>query len=204
MLWDLKNNYESFGIFRGHSKYIRAIKLWKNKLISSSKDGTIKIWNIDKCSCLMTLTNTISDSDYEYWTVIDMKIINDKLIFVDIFNSSITILDLKSDKIIDTFYKNKAIINDMVIYKDKLITASLDSYQIKIWKKYEGKYICEQTIQHNKPIKTIKIHEDKIFAIDCMPISHNPPCSINLWDFNSGKFIKKLSEYGDIKKIKFF
>ena len=75
-------DFEITKSFRGHTKPVRSLKLFKkrNQLISSAEDHTLRFWNLDSAVCLKTLrmceahVMEIFEGDFLVSGHVDMKL----------------------------------------------------------------------------------------------------------------------------------
>ena len=184
-LWGINEDYTFILALLGHNDTINSLIMEKDNLISASDDKTIKVWDINLCTCIFTLNshngkiksinikNKILISISEEFV---MKLWDCEKEFKCIKTSQ---LDCKNSFSIISNIKNKIIIGT----KDK---------SIKIWD-MNDKFKCINTLKENTHNSTtlIQLKDDKI-------VSGAVDNSIKIWDPNdNNKCIKTLIEHTD-------
>jgi WD40 repeat protein len=113
---------------KGHSDTVHAVCYMKNsnRIITGSRDKTIKIWNIENGDCLTTLmghSNMISS----------LILISDTKLASAGWDNLIKIWDLNTNKCIRTYKGHDKWVECLCLFKNlQLISGSFDN-TIKIW-----------------------------------------------------------------------
>ena len=166
-IWDMQEGLENIKLIKtleGHDDYIDHMVIYKDKLFTGSRDKTIRIWNLNlilkeggtKPIGILTDHNNF---------IIKMLVYKDKLISssrdktIKIWNLEPELQreDIKCIRTLDC-----GAINDMLIYKDKLITCSY--YSIEIWD-LEG-----EELKHNMLVQNESWVTDMILYKDTLII----------------------------------
>ncbi|NEO29390.1 MAG: protein kinase [Symploca sp. SIO3C6] len=167
----------------GHDGYVNYLNISPDgkRLISSSADKTIKIWDLFTDKPVRTLIRHSKHIDY-------FAISSDLTKIATVGgDNTIKIWDLNTGQEINTLTSHSSFVNAVAISYDSqiLVSASADK-TIKIWDLATG-----------REIKTLKGHSG---AVNHLIISHDQQLlasasadkTIKIWDLNTGKDIKTL------------
>ena len=170
--------------YNQHQKCIRSIQIIEesSKLISSSQDGTIKIWDLETGECLKTL------EDHADW-VTSILIHNSKLITCS-SDKTIKIWNLDNYQCIETL-NNYSSVSCLLSLSNDFLASGLGDCSINIWN------LTEKNI-----LKTIKAHTMWIsFLTKTHDFTKLISCSddktIKIWSLESFKLLKELNGHSD-------
>jgi WD40 repeat protein len=183
-LTNVQHNMKA-GIYRlqtleGHQGSVSSILVDGGKLISTSADRTIKIWDLSSGKVLQTLEG-------HQGSVSSILVDRDKLISTSA-DRTIKIWDLSSGKVLQTLEGHQGSVHSILVDGGKLISASYDG-SIKIWDLSSGKVL--QTLEsHQHWFSSILVDGDKL-------ISASADDTIKIWDLSSGKVLQTLDDHRD-------
>lgn len=178
----------SISYLKGHNSPICSLALHNNNtLISGSKNGIIKIWNLKKKKNVHTL-----QAKNSAFPIRSLDICTKKDIVISSHDSFIKLWNIETGKLIYTQNLHKKKINAIKYdpQRNILITASSDE-TIKIidFNTYEN----IKTLNSNQPISCFSINIQKnIIAAGCKT-------KLNVWDLNKEGILNTISGFGKIK-----
>ena len=200
-------------IKNAHNYYINNFRHYFDKsnkrdlvLSISSFDNNIKLWNINNIDCLLNIENAYKNGDIYsacfLFTNKQLYIVScndyypDKPGPIQIFDlEGKMTTEIKNSKersfFIDTYYDNK-VDKDYILVGNKNYVKSYDYLQNKLYHKYSD----ESYIYHNSII-IYKENNDNIIKL----IESSNDGNIRIWDFHSGKIIKKIEVFSDRKIV---
>ena len=157
------------GILPGHKRGIRCIAVRDNKLFSSSKDNTIKVWDLNSGKELFSL-------DLEDW--INYFAVQGDNLFVA-KGSSIEIWDLNQRKKVSVLKGHKNWVSCLLVDNDRLYSGDGDN-QIISWDWNQRKELHPFTGHlANRELKCLAFHQGNL-------ISGSTDNTIKIWDVKSG------------------
>lgn len=193
-VWDF-NTLKNLRSLKGHQGEITSIKATlDSRIITSCKDGSIKIWNLHTGILIKTL-ETLEKAAVSCLeiTTDDSKIISGNE------NQTIVIWDAETGKelyISDNFSKP---IKIMALEENsKIITDGLPDFNLKVSEinKIKTKKILKG---FTKPINTVALSPDQLLLA-----TGDQDCLIKIWDLQKYKFITELRGHASsIKKLVF-
>ena len=163
---------------KAHKTPVLYLKIDDNntKLVSSSSDGSVKIWDLKTYKLLFKLQK-------HQWDVAAIAI-NDGKVYTGSDDYSIKIWDLNSGKFIKNLKSaHSGTINALVVYKDMLISAS-DDKKISI-RDIKTHKLIKTLNGHKRGVTVLKINHDKL-------ISGSKDRTLIIWDLNSYTKEKQL------------
>ncbi len=176
-LWDFKS-YAKIKTFKGHLNGITSVVFHPSEkyLISSSQDGTVKVWNIEKEEEEYTLYNFIDEewisitNNYKFNSSKNAK----KYIYVQ--NNPLEIMNL-SEKVFNKYYQhNKCLLNQL----DKSHKNEPKKDTKNILSKDDSwlSTILEWADNHNIPEKQIPRNIEELSNLEFLDLSNNNLTSI--------------------------
>jgi len=175
----LKKIENSMKTLKGHSDRVTSVAVYKDKIVSGSKDNTIKIWDFKSGKLLNTLKGHSK-------AIESIAVDSDKIVSGS-WGHAIKIWDLNSGKLLNTLKGHGYIIDSVAIYNDKIISG--DRSIISIWDLNSGKLL--NTLRgHSGAVDSIAVDNDKI-------VSGSADDTIKIWDLNSGKLLNTLKGHAN-------
>lgn len=162
---------------------ILKLKISDNKLLASSASGRINIIDANTYQEITTLSSN-------QWDVNAMVIAGSK-IYTGSDDYTIRVFDLNTTKLLQTIKAaHSGMINDLLVYKDMLISASSD------------KTIVVRDIKTTEILRILKGHKkavNKLMINNGFLISVSSDRSMIFWDVKTGERLKKIKAHA--KKI---
>ena len=129
-IWSLNhnNNYECLNVFQNHADRISFLDLTLNdcNLVSCSDDKSMKIWEIETGKLL----KSIQFDDIIYC----IKVLDERLIAIGLFNGEIKIYDLVKDKCVKSFMAHTTFIYRLNSLSNGNLLSASGKGEIKLWK----------------------------------------------------------------------
>ncbi|CAG8445391.1 10313_t:CDS:2 [Ambispora leptoticha] len=158
---------------RGHTDSVYCIQFDEEKIVTGSRDKTIKFWNISTGICLRTLTGHDA-------SVLCLQF-NESIMVSGSSDMSVIVWDMHDLIPIRKLEGHTAGVLDICFNENYIVSCSKDS-TIKIWdiKTYE----CLRTLKgHRGPVNAVQLKDNKI-------ISASGDALIKLWDAETGECIR--------------
>ena len=190
-------------IIKAHENYITNIRYFLDKinkrdliLTISASDNNLKLWNINNYECLLNLKNInkrgeinsacfLNHNDQNYIITSNYTIYNDPIKVYD-FNGKL-IKEINDSNyrtiFIDTYYDNQ-LSKNFILTSNKGFVTSYDYGNNKVYYKYSDE---ENKIDYCSLI----IHSSENNDIIKLIASSDDGC-IRIWNFHSGKILKKI------------
>ena len=166
-------------IIKVDSLPILRLELYKDKLISSSASGVIKIFNTSSYKKLQTLKE-------HQWDVGAIHVQGNKL-YSGSDDYSIKIWNLETAKLERTIKSaHSGTINDIIVYNGKLISAS-DDKTVIIRDLKTGKFIRELK-KHKKPVNKLEISNEFLISI-------SSDRKMIMWDMETAEVLKQIKTH---------
>ena len=189
-----KNNYhfsklKTINLKPHFSSVLKLIKIDENRILSSSLDRTMRIYNISNFKCEKILKGHIDDVS----CIIQDKM-NKNIIYSGSDDKTIKIWNLNTGKCLNSFKAHDEILFDLeIINNNKYLISSGEETEIHVYK------ISEILSLNIIPYKVINKHKNsvtKLFSIEnklnSFLISGSCDADINLYDINTFTLIRKL------------
>ncbi|MBC7474579.1 MAG: WD40 repeat domain-containing protein [Candidatus Sericytochromatia bacterium] len=164
---------------QAHNSDITSTVINENKLLSSSDDKTIKIWDLNSGDLLNTLIGHTG-------SIHALTIHNDKIIS-GANDKTIKIWDLESGKLSCTILGHNNHIYSVIGYDDKFISSSLDR-TIKIWSLEDKKILVVINLEYSA--WSLAISNDRLVA----GLSDG---TLKIYDISSGSLLSSCKEHED-------
>ncbi|KAG9293822.1 hypothetical protein G9A89_019160 [Geosiphon pyriformis] len=159
----------------GHTEGIYCIQFDEDKIISGSRDNTIKIWKMESNRCLRTYKgHTASVLCLQY---------DDKVIISGSSDSTIIIWDLKTGDILSTLRGHtESVLN--LRFDDRYIVSCSKDRTVRIWCRESGKCIRVLT-GHRAAVNAVQFQDNYV-------VSASGDRTIRLWALDTGEFIRSF------------
>lgn len=182
-IWDIRNG-RILRTLKGHSGGIGSFVAFKDKLISHSYDGTIKLWS-ETGECLRTIASNSG--------IIYSLALLDKTLFSGQSDGVINSWKLESGEYLRTYRGHNLNVESMIAFKSGLLVSTADDRTIKVWNISTG--VCLRTIQNDKQhdwkfMSLTKLDENKF-------ISGSTEGTIRIIDVNTGDVVHVLRANND-------
>jgi WD40 repeat protein len=191
-LGDIEFNTNNFKISNDFGKLIKYFNHHKvnsiqvledaNKLISTSSDNSIKIWNMRNGKCLKTLNEHSG-------TVTCVIIYNNNKFISGSWDDTIKIWDLESFECIETLNNNSGV-TSLLLLSDEIL-ASCSWFEIKIWNL--SKKIIKKSIRTEGWIDFLTKTKDSSKLITGSLFDSK----IEIWDSNNCQLLKELNGHSE-------
>ncbi len=157
-----------------------------DRLASSSKDGTIIIWDIESSNILMTLTGHAQDVTSVVWNPDGHHLASSS------DDNSIIIWDIEHTEAAITLLGHSDWVGSLAWSSNNRLASGSDDDSLIIW-----------DIESGKAITTLAKHTDNIHSIDWSPdgsrlASGSKDSNVIIWDVESGEALTTLSEHTDL------
>ncbi len=177
-IWNL-NTSSIISTLSGHLDGIWCIKVYQNtKLISGSRDKTIRIWNLQSGECIRMLSGHTDE-------VLCLKILENDFLASGSNDESIKLWSLTNGNLINTLNGHTSWVYCLEqLPNGNLVSGSNDNY-IKIWDLISG--VCINTLEsHTDWVCCLKfLNNDRL-------VSGSADNTVKIWDFNTGECLQTL------------
>lgn len=175
-------------VLSGHTDRVRSVfySLDGEKIVSSSYDGTVRVWDIEKGECIKTLTIAfvVKESTAATYAVFSP---DGQKVAVATYNGYVLVWSINSNRILHKLKHSSNPVWSISFSPDgkSLASSSLDR-DIKIWDMETG---CLTNV--------LKGHTDSVNSVDFSPegkclLSAGSDRTAIIWDLATGKILKKM------------
>ena len=164
----------------GHREGVTSVLIHGDRLISSSVDKTMKVWDLETKQVLKTFHG-------HQFSVNCTAIYGDQLISGSM-DDTIKIWDLNTEKVLKTLSGHEGQVTSITIHKDQLISSSSDR-TIKIWD-LNTKGLVTTLDEHQDHIDCVIVYDGKL-------ISGSWDKTIKIWDLKTRQLEKSLEGHLD-------
>ena len=166
----------------GHSASVNSVAFSPDgkTLASASRDGTIKVWNLQSQKSIATL------ADHSQWVNSVAFSPDGKTLASASYDNTIKVWNLQSQKPIATLAGHSNSVNSVAFSPDGLTLASASGDKtIKLW-----------NLQTQKPIATLAGHSEEVISVAFSPdgltlVSASGDDTIILWNFDFDDLLKR-------------
>ncbi|ORZ24579.1 WD40-repeat-containing domain protein [Absidia repens] len=160
----------------GHRDSVYCLQFDKQKIITGSRDRTIKIWNMDTYRCIRTLPGHRA-------SVLCLQF-NDKIMVSGSSDTTLIMWDMETLQPIKSLKGHSAGVLDLSLDDRYIVSCSKDS-TIKIWDVNTGDLL--RTISgHQGPVNAVQLHGNII-------VSASGDTLVKMWDVKTGECIRQLA-----------
>ncbi|SAM01415.1 hypothetical protein [Absidia glauca] len=172
--WD--NGKVSTRYLTGHRDSVYCLQFDDTKIITGSRDHTIKIWDMSSYQCVQTLHGHRA-------SVLCLQF-NDKIMVSGSSDMTLIIWDMATLRPVKTLQGHTAGVLD-VSFDDRYIVSSSKDATIRIWDVTTGDLL--RTIHaHNGPVNAIQLHGDNI-------VSASGDTLVKMWNVKTGACIRQFA-----------
>ncbi|KAJ2850173.1 hypothetical protein J3B02_003699 [Coemansia erecta] len=160
----------------GHADSVYCVQYDHDKIVTGSRDRTIKIWDSRTFQCLRTLTGhdaSVLCLKYDQTTLVTGS-----------SDSTVIIWDLAQGRPLQRLVSHTAGVLDVAFNTDYVVSCSKDC-TIKIWSRATGK-LLRTMAGHRGPVNAVQLYGDRI-------VSASGDSLIKMWDVKTGNLIRTFS-----------
>ncbi|CAO3637573.1 unnamed protein product [Mucor fragilis] len=162
-----------------HTEGIYCIQFDKEKMVTGSRDRTIKIWDIQSGKCKMTLrghTGSVLCLQYDAQDVVSGS-----------SDTSLIVTDIETGVVKRTLSGHAdSVLSLRLVSKDQIISCSKDR-TLRLWNKHTGECI-RQFNGHRAAVNAVQWHDNRV-------VSASGDRTIKIWDLNTGACLKTLESH---------
>ncbi|KAL6597149.1 WD40-repeat-containing domain protein [Neocallimastix sp. 'constans'] len=158
----------------GHTDSIYCLQYDNNKIISGSRDKTIKIWDLKTNECIKTLEG-------HNGSVLTLQF-NEKYLVSGSSDNTIILWDIKTYKIIKRITDHEDSVLNVKLNENYIVSSSKD-HSIRIWDIHTGNFI--RKLEENNGANAIQLKDNII-------VSASNDHAIRIWSLSTGKLLKTL------------
>eukprot|EP00002_Diphylleia_rotans_P037246 TRINITY_DN82_c0_g1_i1.p1 TRINITY_DN82_c0_g1~~TRINITY_DN82_c0_g1_i1.p1 ORF type:complete len:504 (-),score=89.12 TRINITY_DN82_c0_g1_i1:1349-2860(-) len=187
-IWDPKTGEQIGRPLKGHSKWVTALS-WEplhsniecSRLVSSSKDGTAKIWDVVKGNCLLTLASHTLSVTCVRWG-------GEGLIYTGSQDRSIKVWAAENGKLVRSLEGHAHWVNTLALSTDYVLRTGAYSNGRREFESAEEEFECaKKRYQEVRQLNTSKPIPERL-------VSGSDDFTMYLWDpANSKKPITRLT-----------
>ncbi|MBS1988024.1 WD40 repeat domain-containing protein [Candidatus Dependentiae bacterium] len=187
MVGDNEGAEVSVSILEGHTNWVNCVKqLDDGRLVSCSKDKTIKIWDLDTNRCVAILEGHTS-------SVKCIKRLNDGRLVSCSNDNTIKVWDLNTNRCVATLEGHTDWVNCITQLDDGRLVSGSDDGTIKVWDLDTSR--CVATLEgHKHWIRCIKLRKDGRL------ICGFGDGMIKVWDLNTNRCVATLEAHTRLVK----
>ncbi|KAI8054926.1 WD40-repeat-containing domain protein [Gilbertella persicaria] len=160
-----------------HSEGIYCIQFDKHKLVTGSRDRTIKIWDLATATCKLQL------SGHE-GSVLCLQY-DDRHVVSGSSDSTVIIFDIETGRVLRTLTGHQDSVLGIRIVKEKCILSCSKDRTLRLWDRDTGELI--RVFQgHRAAVNAAQCKDNRI-------VSASGDRSIKIWDLDTGECLKDLT-----------
>lgn len=162
--------------FLGHTDSIYCVQFDTEKIITGSRDRSIKFWDMKTRQCIRTLTGHDQ-------SVLCLEYDNDTMISGS-SDCTIIVWSMTDFQRRNRLRGHSAGVLDVCFDEKYIISCSKDT-SIRIWDKLTGNWL--RTLQgHRGPVNAVQLHDNRL-------VSGSGDALIKMWDTNTGECLRQFS-----------
>ncbi|GAN09516.1 WD40 repeat-like protein [Mucor ambiguus] len=162
-----------------HTEGIYCIQFDKEKMVTGSRDRTIKIWDIQTGRCKMTLrghAGSVLCLQYDAQDVVSGS-----------SDTNLIVTDMETGLVKRTLAGHgDSVLSLRLVNKDQIISCSKDR-TLRLWNKHTGEFI-RQFNGHRAAVNAVQWHDNRV-------VSASGDRTIKIWDLNTGACLKTLESH---------
>ncbi|CAO3674370.1 unnamed protein product [Rhizopus microsporus] len=158
----------------GHLDSVYCLQFDKNKLITGSRDRSIKLWDLNTYQCLHTLYGHDA-------SVLCLKYDN-RIMVSGSSDTTIIVWSMQTLQPITRLYGHTAGVLD-VCFDDRHIVSCSKDGTIRIWDIFTGQ-LLRTLLAHRGPVNAIQLVDDRL-------VSASGDGLIKMWDITTGECLRK-------------
>ncbi|KAJ1880956.1 hypothetical protein H4R99_006656 [Coemansia sp. RSA 1722] len=160
----------------GHADSVYCVQYDSDKIVTGSRDRTIKIWDSRTLRCMRTLTGheaSVLCLKYDSTTMVTGS-----------SDSSVIVWDLASGRSLQKLVSHTAGVLDVAFSDNYIVSCSKDC-TIKVWDRATGK-LLRTMVGHRGPVNAVQLHGGRI-------VSASGDSLIKMWDVKTGSLIRTFA-----------
>ncbi|KAJ2078554.1 hypothetical protein H4R24_004393 [Coemansia sp. RSA 988] len=163
-------------VLEGHADSVYCVQCDHEKIVTGSRDRTIKIWDAETMQCLRTMTGHTA-------SVLCLKY-NDSALVTGSSDATIIVWDWETGKPRLRLTSHAAGVLDVAFNEDHIVSCSKDC-TIKVWRRDSGK-LLRTMAGHRGPVNAVQLHGNRI-------VSASGDSLIKMWDLKTGELIRTFT-----------
>ncbi|CCX34357.1 WD40-repeat-containing domain protein [Pyronema domesticum] len=172
---------------KGHTDAVYCVQFDENKVITGSRDRTIRVWDIKTGECQRVLKAPDDDSEShanEFHTASVLCLqFDDQILVTGSSDHSVIVWSLPSYKPIGRLLAHRAGVLD-VCFDDKHIISCSKDTTICIWDRHTRK-LLRQLKGHRGPVNAVAVRSNQI-------VSASGDALVKLWDIETGECLREF------------
>ncbi|KAJ2809243.1 hypothetical protein H4R20_000238 [Coemansia guatemalensis] len=163
-------------VLAGHADSVYCVQYDHEKIVTGSRDRTIKIWDAETMQCLRTMTGHTA-------SVLCLKY-NDSALVTGSSDATVIVWDWETGNPRLRLSSHAAGVLDVAFNEDHIVSCSKDC-TIKVWRRDSGK-LLRTMAGHRGPVNAVQLHGNKI-------VSASGDSLIKMWDLKTGALIRTFT-----------
>ncbi|KAJ1722017.1 hypothetical protein LPJ53_003512 [Coemansia erecta] len=160
----------------GHADSVYCVQYDREKIVTGSRDRTIKIWDSQTLQCVRTMTGheaSVLCLKYDRTTMVTGS-----------SDSTVIIWDMATGAPLQRLLSHTAGVLD-VAFNDECIVSCSKDCTIKVWDRSSGR-LLRTLVGHRGPVNAVQLHGNRV-------VSASGDSLIKLWDLKTGELIRTFS-----------
>ncbi|KAG0249200.1 hypothetical protein BG011_009514 [Mortierella polycephala] len=157
----------------GHNDSVYCVQFDNNKIVTGSRDKTIKFWDLHKLVCTHTLRGHTQ-------SVLCLQF-NDNMMVSGSSDNTVIVWDMKTHQPISRLYGHTAGVLD-VCFDDQYIVSCSKDATIKVWDA-RTKVLLKTMMGHLGPVNAVQLYKGQV-------VSASGDGLIKLWNIGTGRCVR--------------
>ncbi|KAF9962729.1 hypothetical protein BGZ70_007937 [Mortierella alpina] len=157
----------------GHQESVYCIQFDSTKIVTGSRDRTIKFWDLTSHQCTDTLTGHSQ-------SVLCLQF-NESIMVSGSSDNTIIVWDMETRKVISRLYGHTAGVLDVCFDDQYIISCSKDTH-IKVWDVHT-RVLVKTMAGHRGPVNAVQLHQGQV-------VSASGDGLVKLWDVATGLCVR--------------
>ncbi|KAJ2067830.1 hypothetical protein GGI08_001180 [Coemansia sp. S2] len=171
-----KNGIADIHTVAGHADSVYCVQYDHEKIVTGSRDRTVKIWDSKALQCTRTLTGHDA-------SVLCLKY-DDTTLVTGSSDSTVIVWDWQTGDPLLRLTSHAAGVLDVAFDSEHVVSCSKDC-TIKVWRRSDGK-LLRTLIGHRGPVNAVQLCGNRI-------VSASGDSLIKMWDLNTGELIRTFA-----------
>ncbi|KAJ1729881.1 hypothetical protein LPJ61_003306, partial [Coemansia biformis] len=170
------NGIADVHVLTGHADSVYCVQYDHDKIVTGSRDRTIKVWDNNTLQCLRTLTGHDA-------SVLCLKY-DDTTLVTGSSDSTVIVWDWATSAPALRLASHAAGVLDVAFNEEHIVSCSKDC-TIKVWRRSTGR-LLRTMAGHRGPVNAVQLHGNKI-------VSASGDSLIKMWDLKTGELIRTFA-----------